>query len=131
MQTLALTQGDIQSGPDNSSRLTSVLFWVSMSAFAAAIMLMPGLAHADTTTTLPWDTASCTAAKAFTGSWLGWMAAIAIALAAVCWGIGEAKAPLQTVMRIAAGFSSAVSAVSVAGWLIPSMSTTLSASACS
>lgn len=101
---------------------------VVLSVFSV-LMILPGIAEAQNII-LPWDSSSCKLAKAFTGPWLGWMAVVAIAIAGLCFGIGELKAPLQTTMRIAAGFSIAVAAVAVAGWIMPSMSASLQSVAC-
>ncbi len=110
---------------DRQSWMTAL---VVLSVFSV-LMAAPGMAEAQNII-LPWDTSSCKLAKAFTGPWLGWMAVVAIAIAGLSFGIGELKAPLQTAMRIAAGFSIAVAAAAVAGWITPSVSASLQSFAC-
>lgn len=89
-----------------------------MGGIAILAMMVPDLAIAQA---LPWEAGTCKFAKAFTGPWLGWVAVIAIVAAAVAWGVGESNAPLQGAMRIAAGFSIAVSAAAVVGWFFPGL----------
>lgn len=96
------------------NRLTSLL-----AVFAVAIFLFsPDVAMAQSID-LPWETFTQKLACTLTGAWLKWMAVIAVALAGVLWGVGELSGPFQRVMQIASGFSIAIAAVAVVGWLLP------------
>jgi type IV secretory pathway VirB2 component (pilin) len=129
MQTIASAHGAKQTIRGALSDRKSLGISVALMAVLMLFLFMPLHAHAQTID-LPWDSSMCKAAKAFTGPWLAWVAAIAVAIAGVAFGVGEAKAPLQTAMRIACGFSVAVAAVSVVGWLMPSASSYLQSMAC-
>lgn len=108
--------------PWGTIRLDAKQVGMSLIMMAAALLLMlgPDLAMAQSAT-LPWETGTCKFAKAFVGPWVGWVAVIAIALAGIAFGVGESNAPMQTAMRIAAGFSIAVGAVAVVGWFWPNL----------
>lgn len=69
---------------------------------------------------LPWEAATRNIACQLGGPTLKWLAVIAIVLAGIMFGLGELSGPFQRFMQIAGGFSIAVSAVSVVGWLLGS-----------
>lgn len=129
MQFTSVAQRAIPSIRESLSDRKTLVLSGALMLVMAMLLFTPIGAHAQTVD-LPWDSSSCKMAKAFTGPWLGWVAAIAIAIAGVAFGIGEAKAPLQTAMRIAAGFSVAVSAFTLVTWLVPSMQSAITSAAC-
>jgi type IV secretory pathway VirB2 component (pilin) len=67
---------------------------------------------------LPWESATRNIACQLGGATLRWLAVISIVLAGIMFGLGELSGPFQRFMQIAGGFSIAISAVSVVGWLL-------------
>jgi len=89
-----------------------------MGVMLMLMLFMPEQAIAQQTAA-PWDQGVCKFAQAVTGPWVTWVAIIAIVIAAVMWGLGESNQGFQTALRIVAGFSLAISAVTVFMWFFP------------
>lgn len=88
---------------------------LSPSAYADPLLVMPS--------PMPWESFTKTLACTLSGAWIKWMAVIAVALGGVMFGLGELSGPFQRTMQIAGGFSIAVGAVAVVGYLIPTSGT--------
>lgn len=91
------------------------MIFIALLCFAA-FALLPNMAHA---APLPWEGFTSQLACTLSGPWVKWMAVIAIALGGVMFGLGELSGPFQKMMQIAGGFSVAVGATVVVGWLLP------------
>lgn len=91
---------------------------LALLALAFILFAMPGMAMA-ADDAAPWEGGVCRAMKAVTGRWVGWVAIIAVVLAAVMYGVGESNQTFQTAMRIVAGFSVALGAAAAVAFFWP------------